>query len=140
MISTYFVIDGEPRPKGRPRFHIMNGHVSTYTPSETRKYEASVLKQYMEQSGQSFGESPISIHIICHMPIPKSTTKKLYERMINNFVFHTKKPDVDNLAKSILDSLNGKTYKDDSQIVSLHIEKKYSDTPRTEVWIREVCI
>ncbi|WP_332834903.1 RusA family crossover junction endodeoxyribonuclease [Clostridium perfringens] len=39
----------------------------------------------------------------------------------------TKKPDVDNIAKIILDSLNGVAYKDDSQIVDIRIIKKYTE-------------
>ena len=49
----------------------------------------------------------------------------------------TKKPDLDNIAKAILDSLNGIAYKDDSQIVSLLISKKYSDRPRVEITLKE---
>ena len=49
----------------------------------------------------------------------------------------TKKPDLDNIAKAILDSLNGIAYKDDSQIVSLLISKKYSDRPRVEIALKE---
>ncbi|XZN30187.1 RusA family crossover junction endodeoxyribonuclease [Clostridium perfringens] len=45
----------------------------------------------------------------------------------------TKKPDVDNIAKIILDSLNGVAYKDDSQIVDLRIIKSYTEeTERVE--------
>ena len=45
----------------------------------------------------------------------------------------TKKPDLDNVAKIILDSLNKIAYDDDSQIVDLHIRKYYSDNPRVLV-------
>jgi Holliday junction resolvase RusA-like endonuclease len=52
-------------------------------------------------------------------------------------VMHTKKPDCDNLAKSILDALNGIAYDDDSQICSLTVHKFYGDTPRVEVHMGE---
>ncbi|WP_460268332.1 RusA family crossover junction endodeoxyribonuclease [Clostridium sp. CTA-17] len=49
----------------------------------------------------------------------------------------TKKPDVDNIAKIILDSLNGVAYKDDSQIVDLRIIKSYTEeTERVEFELR----
>ena len=38
----------------------------------------------------------------------------------------TKKPDVDNVAKSVLDALNGVAWLDDSQVVRLEISKSYS--------------
>jgi Holliday junction resolvase RusA-like endonuclease len=49
----------------------------------------------------------------------------------------TKKPDLDNLAKSVLDALNGVIYQDDSQIVSLHMTKVYSQYPGIDLLIRE---
>lgn len=35
------------------------------------------------------------------------------------------KPDVDNLAKFVLDALNGTYYKDDSQVCQLFVHKRY---------------
>lgn len=58
--------------------------------------------------------------------------------MLNNEIYPTIKPDTDNIAKSILDSLNGIAYKDDKQVVKLTVEKRYDETPSASVWIREV--
>lgn len=38
---------------------------------------------------------------------------------------HKKRPDVDNLAKLVLDAGNGVLYEDDSQVCDLHIQKVY---------------
>ena len=46
---------------------------------------------------------------------------------------HLKKPDVDKLARAILDALTGVLYADDSQVVSLTVGKAYSRDPRVEV-------
>ena len=46
---------------------------------------------------------------------------------------HVYKPDADNLAKFVLDALNGRYYKDDSQIYSLCIEKRYGDEDSVKV-------
>ena len=46
---------------------------------------------------------------------------------------HVYKPDADNLAKFVLDALNGVYYKDDSQIYYLCIEKKYGDEDSVRV-------
>ena len=40
---------------------------------------------------------------------------------------HVYKPDADNLAKFVLDALNGVYYKDDSQIYELIVRKQYGD-------------
>lgn len=58
--------------------------------------------------------------------------------MLNNEIYPTIKPDTDNIAKSILDSLNGLAYKDDKQIVKLNVDKRYDEVPSVNVWISEV--
>ena len=47
----------------------------------------------------------------------------------------TVKPDWDNIGKIISDALNGIAYKDDAQVVSCTVEKRYSNTPCVEVWL-----
>ena len=54
------------------------------------------------------------------------------------FRSHTKKIDCDNLAKIILDSLNGIAYKDDAQVCELLVSKYYGDEPRVEVKLYEI--
>lgn len=39
---------------------------------------------------------------------------------------YTHKPDADNVAKAVLDALNGLAYEDDSQVQELVIIKKYA--------------
>lgn len=65
--------------------------------------------------------------------------------MLDNKVFPTIKPDTGNIAKSILDSLNGIAYLDDKQVVDLRVRvvylrvrKQYAEVPSISVWINEV--
>jgi Holliday junction resolvase RusA-like endonuclease len=58
--------------------------------------------------------------------------------MVEGKIRHTKKCDADNLAKSILDALNGIAYYDDSQVCELLVRKYYSDNPRVEILISEI--
>ena len=57
--------------------------------------------------------------------------------MADGKILPTKKPDVDNVVKSIFDGLNKVAFKDDTQIVELHCSKRYSYTPRVEVTFKE---
>jgi Holliday junction resolvase RusA-like endonuclease len=50
---------------------------------------------------------------------------------------HTKKPDLDNVAKAIIDGMNGIIFKDDSQIINLHVTKVYAEVGKVEVLVRE---
>ena len=57
--------------------------------------------------------------------------------MLLNLIRPAKKPDCDNIAKIILDSLNGIAYADDKQIISLSVEKYYGDTPKVCLILQE---
>lgn len=49
-----------------------------------------------------------------------------------------KKPDIDNIAKVVCDALNGVAYKDDKQIVSLKLAKRYGSLPMVVIDINEI--
>lgn len=57
--------------------------------------------------------------------------------MLNNEISPTKKPDIDNIVKIILDALNKIAFKDDNQITKLDVEKKYDTVERIYVKIEE---
>jgi Holliday junction resolvase RusA-like endonuclease len=52
--------------------------------------------------------------------------------------YHVLKPDIDNLAKFVLDCMNQKFYPDDSQVVLLHCSKVYGNDVGTHVTIETV--
>lgn len=62
-----------------------------------------------------------------NFPIPKSYTKKRRLDCLGGKEHPTKKPDIDNVIKGILDPLNGVVFDDDVQVVSMEIIKKYVD-------------
>lgn len=50
----------------------------------------------------------------------------------------TKKPDIDNIVKVVLDAMNKFAFKDDTQIVRLEVEKLYTDgEEKVEIKIEE---
>jgi Holliday junction resolvase RusA-like endonuclease len=58
--------------------------------------------------------------------------------MLNNEILPMVKPDTDNIAKGVLDSLNGIAYQDDKQVVELKVNKFYNNTPYVRVMIEEI--
>lgn len=58
--------------------------------------------------------------------------------MLEGKIRYTKKIDCDNLAKAILDSLNGIAYKDDSQVCELSVRKMYGEVPKVIVLLTEL--
>lgn len=132
-MSVEFTIPGKPMSKGRPRVT----RYGTYTPKETTNYETLVKWTYQTLPERRFFEGQIMVHIAAYFPIPQRTSKKMRKQMLSYDVCYAHKPDCDNIAKIILDALNGIAYKDDGQVVSLTVDKLYSDEPRVVVTLSE---
>ncbi|MBR1497754.1 MAG: RusA family crossover junction endodeoxyribonuclease [Oscillospiraceae bacterium] len=133
-----FSVPGCPTGKGRPRFDGRSGR--TYTPEKTARYENLVKIEYQSQCGGiRFSDvAMLDMRVIAYYQPPKSVSKKKREMMLSGKARPLKVPDVDNIIKSIADSLNGIAYRDDRQIVDCQVRKFYSDEPRVVVIIREV--
>lgn len=130
-----FIIPGKVQAKQRPRF---NGKFA-YTPKETIAYENWVKTCFYENYKAILPlEKPLKVKIISYYEVPKSASKKKKLQMLHNEIFPTVKPDTDNIAKSILDSLNGLAYLDDKQVVKLEVEKYYSNNACVAVMIEEL--
>ena len=130
-----FTILGEPFGKQRPR-HMKNG--ITYTPQKTVLYEDEVRVEYKRQARYRFPDkTPLCVVIKAYYRIPDSAGKKKREEMKNGIVRPVKKPDGDNIAKIICDSLNEIAYHDDCQITDMSVQKWYSENPRVEVMITD---
>ena len=134
MIIT---IPGKPVGKARPRFRGAGFKVITYTPPATKKYEKEVARIYKQSAGVLYTNIPLRVRILAKFPIPESWSKKNKGKDLKGEIKPNKKPDLDNIAKIILDGLNGVAYTDDKQVTSLEIEKVYSDTPCVVVYIAE---
>ena len=123
MQKTELFFPFEPVPKGRPR-HTRFGH--DYTPDKTRKYENKIASYYRENCNDYY-DSAIKISLVFNMPIPKSASKKNKMLMATGMIKCIKhNGDADNLAKSVLDALNGVAFEDDCLVTKLSIIKKYA--------------
>lgn len=138
MATIRFTVPGEPVAKQRPRvYRTSSGKSVAVTPTKTVNYE-NLVKWVLVNSGNTkMLEGEIEASIKAMFGIPKSMSKKDRQLVNEGKLRPTKKPDVDNVAKIILDSINGLAYKDDSQVTKLTIEKEYSENPRVEVTLWE---
>ncbi len=131
-----FIVPGKPHGKDRPRFKKKGKFVSIYNTKSTTEYEKlvklSALEQCKEQLNKEY-TGLVKISIKAYFKPNKSISKKQYSLLIGKECL--KKPDSDNIAKIICDSLNGVAYKDDNQIALLYVEKVYDDKERVEVEI-----
>lgn len=131
-----FTVFGRPQPKQRPRFNRYTG--ATYTPDETRLYEAQVKYYFLKENPRAKRlDGALTVQIDAYFEPPKQTAKAVREKMYAGKIRPAKKPDADNIIKSICDALNGLAYVDDGQIVSVYCRKLYSDRARCEVIISD---
>ena len=133
-----FIVDGAAVPKQRPR---ISGR-RAYTPKRTKDYEERVLKEFCSSYHgfyPAFGKDvPVRICISVIQEIPRSwSKKKRAQAESGEIVPLSRNGDIDNIAKSILDALNGFAYEDDCQVIKLMISKKYGAQPCAEVWLEE---
>lgn len=135
-----FTVVGEPKGKGRPNFSTYGGHITARTPAKTVEYENLVKMSYLNKCGRyKFpDDAQLAVSIKAYYSIPKSASKKRKEAMLLKVIRPAKKPDCDNVIKSILDSLNSLAYRDDAQVVDVFFHKFYDEYPRVEVIINEV--
>ena len=138
---AFLTIDGEPIPKGRPRFRVMGKFVQAYTPAKTKKEEQRIREEIKKQFIRKPFSYPIAVDIDFFFTIPKTyfRSKKKIQELADNYYYHTSRPDCDNLAKLVLDAMNGLVYEDDKQIFGLRIVKMYAPPgrdARTEIRIK----
>ena len=128
-----FTVEGNPVGKQRPRFS--RGH--TYTPKKTVDYEKQVADKAKQAMGSSQPlETPVAVFIYISHTVPASYSKKRTEACLAN-VERPRKPDLDNVAKLVLDAMNGVVYKDDVDVVRLNVIKRYDTVAGVRVLVRE---
>lgn len=123
--------------KGRPRYSSRTGRV--YTPEATRDFEEKVKWYFTSKYNiaTTLSEKPFKAKITAIFEPPASASKKKKEEMLFK-IDYTGKPDVDNIAKIILDSLNGLAYKDDQQVSALLVFKNYGEENKILVELEEI--
>jgi len=133
-----YMVEGNPIGKGRPKFARRGNFVSTYTPTKTRDYETVIKEAAQKAMGSNeLLETPVTVAIYITVPIPQSYSKKRTEACLKDIERPIKKPDIDNIAKCFLDAMNDIVYKDDTQVLTLHVTKVYGTVGMVEVMVRE---
>lgn len=123
-----FMVMMRPVPKARPRL-ARNGH--TYTPKNTVDAEKAISLIAKSVISKPLS-GPLSLYIEFFYAVPKSWSKVRREAIPSP---RTERPDLDNIVKLVLDSLNGIAYLDDAQIVHLSCSKYYGSSDRIHVSI-----
>lgn len=122
-----FEVRGRVIGSARPRVT----RFGTYIPQKTRAYRERIRGEFMEAGGMK-RTGPLSVRVSVFRELPKSRPKRVDSEP------DTFKPDVDNIAKNVLDALNGIAWDDDSQVVELSV-RKYPRSREPERIVVEIC-
>lgn len=109
-----FFVPGKPTPKGRPRCTCKGGKPRMYTPASTVVWEKMVATLARHHWQGEPLDCPAWVRIEIRQHDPKCTEGEPAHKM---------RCDVDNVAKSVLDALNGIAYVDDRRVTRLEVVK-----------------
>ena len=140
MRKIEFFVPGAPVGKGRPRAARRGTGVVMFTPEKTAGYEALVAaaaSNAMRAEAGPLFTGPLEAVLEMRIPIPASWSKAHKAAALAGTELPTSKPDIDNVAKAVLDACNGVVFRDDAQVVMLVATKAFSDEPGVRVVIRE---
>lgn len=131
---------GDPRGQARPRAAVRGGHVHMYSP-KSEWFNGLVVLASQNQPITTNPADPLVVTITCYFKRPNWHFKGKNRTLRESAPYwYTRKPDVDNTIKSVLDALQqGGVYPDDKQVFGVKIIKKYvqaEETPKTEITIK----
>lgn len=131
-----FTVYAKAVGKGRPRLTTRFGHPHAYTPAKTKAFETVIkwaAKRAMCQRPPVASGRAVFVQITVSLVPPLSWSKKRRSEAFGAFC--SKKPDTDNVAKAILDAMNGIVYEDDAQVAGLVVQKFYAEKDEINIKI-----
>ena len=93
-----------PVAQPRQRISTIGGHARSYLPKKhpVHRYKLA-LQHAAREAGIEPGNGPLTVGLVFYLPMPASWSKKKRGAMLHSP--HCQKPDLDNLAKAVLDGL-----------------------------------
>jgi Holliday junction resolvase RusA-like endonuclease len=129
LISLSLIIYGTPVPQGSMRAFYKTGMRHAVITSDNKKTKpwkqeiaGAAAEAMADRKLDPIAGQPIAVSCTFFFDRPKSLRKSVLAKMT--------KPDLDKLLRSALDALTGTVFKDDAQVVSVVMEKRFDATPR----------
>jgi Holliday junction resolvase RusA-like endonuclease len=131
-LAVTFTIAGEPVPQPRPRVSTRGGFARAYVPKEhpVHAYRKAIAEA-ADEAGLVAQDEPLNVVIDAVFERPKS---HMTRAGVKPTAPRLPRPDVDNLAKAVLDALQD-VIGDDTLVARLVVEKSYGQEARTTVRI-----
>lgn len=113
-----FDVVGKPEPQGSKRAFVRGGRAMIVESARNvGSWRRLVADKAADVAPQTPMQLAVKVEIHFRLPVPKSAPKR-------RRLYAVKKPDVDKLARACLDAMTKVVYRDDSQIVDLHVTKQ----------------
>ena len=122
-----------------------------YEEPKMMKWRKQVTDYIKENYDGHYFDGAVRVEVTFYMKAPQNVSKKpskrtkdkakqLYLKYISGLLWHVKKPDLDNLIKSLFDSISKSeiVWSDDNIVCDLRARKLYSPNPRIEIEIEEI--
>lgn len=129
-------VPGIPRGQARARSRIVRpkhssgtGFVMHYKDAKQKQAEAQLVEGLSPHHPGRVISGPVMIDVEARFPVPKSWSKKRKAAALAGEIPHTKKPDIDNILKHVIDVMNGWWIEDDKQVVACSCRRCYSAEP-----------
>lgn len=119
--SYEFAIPGKPYPLKRARRMKFGGMFDPKENVDAKRIVAQIARLVIK----SPLDGPVILSAVFLFERPKSHYGKVLKESAP--IYHTQRPDVDNLIKTVLDGLNGIAWGDDAQVVEVSGRKAWSD-------------
>lgn len=141
----YFTIDGDPFGKLNLRPMNVKGHASVFNPKENADYMekfSNAVKKQLGEGSEPDPDSMFSVSIQACFQIPKRLSKRMKMLASQNKAKPTKKPDLDNISKVVLDEIirSQSVWKDDSQAIKEQLRKYCAEDPCDVVVIEKKAV
>lgn len=134
MISTLkFFAHGDPKGQPRPRAFAFHGKARVFDPGTAEGWKGQVAIAAKDAwDGRPFTQAVV-VRLTFVMRRPKGHFRSNGELKPAAPYYHTGKPDVDNLAKAVLDALTTLgMWRDDAIVYEMHVLRCYEGTTGTD--------
>lgn len=139
MYDYHLTILGDPKAQGRARARNAGSFIQIYDDPKSRKAKDSLIAVIQDEAPESLLDCPLRVDLHFYMPRPKGhygTGRNEGKLKDSSPTRHTKRPDIDNLRKLVMDALTKVFWRDDSLVCEGTTIKNYSEKPRTEIFIK----
>jgi Holliday junction resolvase RusA-like endonuclease len=134
--SFSFTIPAIPIAQPRPRAVAVNGRARVFGAPKSHAIHAFKATCRMVCPIHFAMQGPLAIELVFVLPRPKLPKKLGTHRLP-----HAKRPDFDNLEKSVVDALTGLAWNDDAQLCDVRTMKWIAaadEVPHVEITIRRL--